>query len=118
MNFFRPGAILCLAPLALASAVPAQTTAPLHLIPIPRELRPAAAQSLAAGVQISCAAPCAPEDAFAIEDLKTYLASLNVPVNTASPSTSSSPAMALPTPSPSTPTPSPPEPTRPTCPKP
>ena len=60
---------------------PAQT---LHLIPVPRELRPAAPQTLSTGVQITCSAPCAPEDAFAVEDLKTYLATLNIAVNTTS----------------------------------
>ncbi len=53
----------------------------LKLIPMPREVRPAPAQPLSSGIQIHCADPCAPEDAFAVEDLKTYLLSLNIPVN-------------------------------------
>lgn len=62
----------------LASSSHAQS---LKLIPMPRELRPAPAQPLSGGIQIHCADPCAPEDAFAIEDLKAYLLSLNIPVN-------------------------------------
>ena len=59
----------------------------LKLIPMPREVRPAAAQSLTGGLQIHCADPCATEDAFAIEDLKAYLLSQNIPVNNTAPST-------------------------------
>jgi hypothetical protein len=51
---------------------------------MPRELSAGATQSLAGGLQIACAATCAPEDAFAIDDLKAYLASLGVAVNTTS----------------------------------
>ncbi|MGP8260544.1 MAG: glycoside hydrolase family 20 zincin-like fold domain-containing protein [Acidobacteriaceae bacterium] len=65
-----------------ATNLPAQS---LKLIPMPREVNAAAVQSLAGGVQITCAAPCAPEDSFAIDDLKAYLASLGVAVNTTSP---------------------------------
>ena len=61
--------------------LPAQT---LKLIPMPREVSAGAVQSLAGGVQINCAAPCAAEDSFAIDDLKAYLASLGVAVNTTS----------------------------------
>src|SRR5260370_41387323 len=57
----------------------------LKLIPVPRELRLSSTQALNSGLQITCAAPCAPEDAFAIEDLKAYLVSLNIPVNDTSP---------------------------------
>jgi hexosaminidase len=72
---------------ALASTLlPMQSSAQsLKLIPVPREVRPADTQSLTAGLQINCAAPCAPEDAFAIEDLKTFLASQDIPVNTSAP---------------------------------
>ncbi len=56
----------------------------LKLIPIPREVSAGAVQSLAGGIQINCSAPCATEDSFAIEDLKAYLASLGVAVNTTS----------------------------------
>jgi len=59
-------------------------TQTLKLIPIPREVSPGPVQSLAGGVQINCAAPCAAEDSFAIDDLKSWLASLGVPVNPAS----------------------------------
>ena len=99
----------------LASSSHAQS---LKLIPMPRELRPASTQPLSGGIQIHCADPCAPEDAFAIEDLKAYLLSLNIPVNNSAFSTSSSPATAHPTQNPSTPPASPPAPPKPRCPKP
>jgi hexosaminidase len=70
------------------NAANAQPTAPataLKLIPIPREVAPAALQSLASGVQINCAAPCAAEDSFAIDDVKSWLASQGIAVNTTSP---------------------------------
>ncbi len=57
------------------------------LIPMPREVRSAPAQPLTSGLQVHCADPCAPEDAFAIEDFKTYLLSLNIPVNDSAVST-------------------------------
>ncbi|WP_213807336.1 family 20 glycosylhydrolase [Granulicella sp. dw_53] len=85
MNFIRSGAILLFLTKLASPFAPAQTALPHSLIPVPRELRLSASQSLAAGLQISCAAPCAPEDAFAIEDLKTYLTSQNISVNTTSP---------------------------------
>jgi hypothetical protein len=55
----------------------------LHLIPTPRELKPAATLPLTAGLQINCADPCDPEDAFAIADLKAALAERNIPVSAA-----------------------------------
>jgi len=68
-------------PTGVATQTQSQT---LKLIPIPREVSPGPVQSLAGGVQINCAAPCAAEDSFAIDDLKSWLASLGVPVNPAS----------------------------------
>ena len=68
---------------ALAASAAAQS--PLKLIPIPREMREAPTQSLAQGVQIACSSPCAVEDAFAVDDLKSYLSSQGVAVNAASP---------------------------------
>ncbi|MBS1823059.1 MAG: family 20 glycosylhydrolase, partial [Acidobacteria bacterium] len=72
--------------LALASvtvSLPAQTG--LKLIPVPREVRAAETQGLDQGVQINCAAPCPVQDAFAIDDLKNYLAERGVAVNSSSP---------------------------------
>jgi hypothetical protein len=60
------------------------TPPPLKLIPIPREVTPAAVQSLASGVQINCTQPCAAEDIFAINDLKDWLVGQGVPTNTTS----------------------------------
>jgi hexosaminidase len=57
----------------------------LKLIPIPREVSAGAVQSLSGGLQIHCAAPCAAEDTFAIDDLKTWLAAQGIPVNATSP---------------------------------
>ena len=42
---------------------------------------PAHCQPLADGVQINCAAPCAAEDSFAIDDLKAWLVSQGIAVN-------------------------------------
>ncbi len=85
MSFHRTGSMLLVVTAAmLTTSSPAQS---LKLIPMPREVRPAAPQSLTSGLQIHCADPCAPEDAFAIEDLKAYLLSLNIPVNNSAPST-------------------------------
>jgi hypothetical protein len=67
------------------AAPPTQAIQALKLIPIPREASPVAVQSLAGGVQINCYAPCAPEDAFAIDDLKSWLTAQGVQVNTTSP---------------------------------
>ena len=65
----------------LASNLPAQS---LKLIPMPREVKVGATQSLAGGLQINCAAPCASEDSFAIDDLKAWLAAQGVAINTTS----------------------------------
>jgi hypothetical protein len=65
----------------LASNLPAQS---LKLIPMPREVSASATQSLAGGLQINCAAPCAAEDSFAIDDLKAWLAAQGVAINTTS----------------------------------
>ena len=65
-----------------ASGLPPQA---LKLIPIPHEVTPGAVQSLAGGVQINCYTPCAPEDAFAIDDLKSWFAAQGIQVNTSSP---------------------------------
>jgi len=69
---------------AAATNLPATS---LHLIPIPRQLLVGATHSLAGGVQIQCAAPCAAEDANAISDLKSYLISQGIFVNATSPVT-------------------------------
>jgi hypothetical protein len=64
-----------------ATNLPAQS---LKLIPMPRQLSVGATQSLAGGIQINCAAPCAAQDSFAIDDLKAWLTAQGVPVNTTS----------------------------------
>ena len=63
-------AVLLLMPVALA----AQGTG-LHLIPLPREVRPGAVQALAGGVRITCTA-CfsSTDDNFTAQDLTTTLA--------------------------------------------
>jgi hypothetical protein len=77
-------------PLLLASCAVsntrAQPTAPtLKLVPTPRFVAPAGTQSLASGLQIACAQPCAPEDQFAIDDFKSTLAAQGIAVNSAAP---------------------------------
>jgi hypothetical protein len=57
----------------------------LKLIPMPREVSAGPVQPLATGVQITCSAPCAPEDAFAIDDLKSWLVAQGVSINPNSP---------------------------------
>lgn len=79
---FRSGSALFLATLLISCNTLAQT---LKLIPIPREVSAAAVQSLNSGIQVNCASPCAPEDGFAINDLKSWLAAQGVTVNTTSP---------------------------------
>ena len=56
----------------------------LKLIPIPREVSAGSVQPLARGVQINCANPCAAEDTFAINDLRSWLLAVGVQVNTTS----------------------------------
>ncbi len=80
MHFFRVSALLLA---AAAVSAPAQSS--IKLIPEPREVRAGATQPLSQGVQITCVAPCAAEDAFAVDDLKSYLASQGVAVNPSSP---------------------------------
>src|SRR5450631_1632064 len=57
----------------------------LKLIPIPREVSPADIQSLASGVQVNCYAPCATEDSFAVDDLKSWLTAQGIQINTTAP---------------------------------
>ena len=78
--------LLALAPLTSVSThAQAPGAQSLSLIPIPREVRPATAQSLANGVQINCSTPCPADDLFAIDDLKAYLAAQGIAVNGTSP---------------------------------
>jgi len=84
----RLAPLLLLSLLAAGGSIPSNaqsaSTAALKLIPIPREVSPGTVQSLAGGLQINCAIPCAPEDTFAINDLKTWLAAQGIQVNTTS----------------------------------
>jgi hypothetical protein len=89
MLFPRPGpsaiAVLLLGACAISNSH-AQATAPaLGLVPTPRFVTPSATQSLASGIQINCAQPCAPEDQFAIDDLKSTLAAQGIAINPTSP---------------------------------
>jgi hypothetical protein len=88
MLISRSGSALLLLSLVVTAGFQAQTpptTNSLKLIPIPREITPATIQSLSSGVQISCSSPCAAEDTFAIEDLRSWLTSQGITVNTTSP---------------------------------
>lgn len=64
------------------SLLAAQSPDSLHLIPIPRDVRPGATLSLAQGVRINCQAPCDAEDTFAIADLTAALNARHIPVVT------------------------------------
>ncbi|SEF49655.1 Glycosyl hydrolase family 20, domain 2 [Bryocella elongata] len=68
--------------LLLPSALAAQTAESLHLIPIPRDVRPGAPVTLALGVRIDCQAPCSADDSFAIADLTATLAARHIAVVT------------------------------------
>ena len=94
MSISRSGLTLITLSLFVTSAVhygEAQTTsiinsaATLKLIPMPREVSGAALQPLASGIEINCASPCTLADTFAIDDLKSWLASQSISVNTTSP---------------------------------
>jgi hexosaminidase len=78
MHSYRIGSLV----LALATFASAQSS--LKLIPIPREMHATAEQSLAHGVRIVCAAPCATEDQFAADDLSAAMLARNLPVTEAS----------------------------------
>jgi len=80
MRFFQVAPLLLA---AFAASAVAQT--PLKLIPIPRELKEGTTQPLSQGIQITCASPCAAEDTFAVDDLKSYLASQGITVNATAP---------------------------------
>ena len=69
--------------LALASTAFAQS--PLHLIPMPRSVKPAATLPLPAGIRVDCQQPCDPEDAFAVADFKAAMSERQIP-DTDSPS--------------------------------
>ncbi|MEO6982037.1 MAG: glycoside hydrolase family 20 zincin-like fold domain-containing protein, partial [Edaphobacter sp.] len=79
MHAYRIGALL----LAVTTFSSAQT--PLHLIPVPREVRATADHSLSNGVRIVCSG-CASgsEDQFAADDLAATLHSRNIPVTSPS----------------------------------
>ena len=79
MHSYRIGALV----LALSTFASAQS--PLHLIPMPREVSPSADQSLSSGIEIECAATCNPDDVFALEDFKAFLAARNITVSNAAP---------------------------------
>jgi hypothetical protein len=87
MSISRPGFALLAVSLGLTGGLPYRNARAqaLKLIPIPREVSAGAVQSLSGGLQVHCAAPCAAEDTFAIDDLKTWLAAQGIPVNATSP---------------------------------
>jgi hypothetical protein len=67
----------------LVGTLAASAQTPLRLIPIPREVKPASTLPLPAGIQINCAQPCDPDDAFAIADLEQTLAARRIPISAA-----------------------------------
>ncbi len=66
--------------LVLTFATFASAQSSLKLIPMPREVHVAAEESLAHGVRILCAAPCATEDQFAADDLSAALQTRRISV--------------------------------------
>ena len=53
---------------------------PLHLVPMPREVKPASTLPLTAGIRVECAQPCDADDAFAIADFKAFMAQRGIVV--------------------------------------
>jgi hexosaminidase len=84
MFIYRSGWALLAVSFFLTCGTPLSEAQALKLIPIPREVSASAVQPLAGGVQVNCAAPCAAEDAIAIDELKTWFATQGVPVNSTS----------------------------------
>ncbi|HEX7158684.1 MAG TPA: beta-N-acetylhexosaminidase, partial [Edaphobacter sp.] len=86
MPLFRAAALpVLLCPFISSFALAQSASQSPNLIPVPREVRAAAVQPLSSGVQITCATPCAAEDAFAVDDLKAYLSSQGIAINPSSP---------------------------------
>jgi hypothetical protein len=78
MLFFRRGLLLlCLTTVAFAQS-------PIKLIPMPREIRATADQTLHNGVHVVCASPCSDEDRFAANDLTKSLEQRNISTDSAS----------------------------------
>jgi len=84
MSILQSCLVACFAGLFVSVSVPAQM-AGLKLIPIPREVAAGALQPISQGIQVTCTNPCSPEDSFAVNDFKDWLASVGVAVNTTSP---------------------------------
>jgi hexosaminidase len=74
---------LCSIAVLLACALPLGAQSPLHLVPMPRELKPASTLPLTVGIRVDCAQPCDPEDAFAIADFKAVMAQRGIAVTDA-----------------------------------
>ncbi len=64
----------------MALPMAAQT---LHLVPMPRSVKPASTVPLANGIQVNCAQPCDTEDAFAVADFKAFMAERHIAVTDA-----------------------------------
>ena len=67
----------------LACALPLSAQTPLHLVPMPREVKPASALPLSSGIRVECAQPCDPADAFAVADFKAVMAQRGVTITDA-----------------------------------
>ena len=64
-------------------ALPAAAQTPLHLIPMPREVKAASSLPLSTGIRVDCQQPCDAEDAFAVADFKAAMAERSIPVTDA-----------------------------------
>lgn len=74
--------VFAAAPALLFASIALAQSAPLHLIPMPRELHAGASIPVAGGVQIDCKAPCDAEDAFAVDDFKAAMTERHIPIVT------------------------------------
>ena len=81
MSQSRIGAVVVLCGLMVGACIREARAQVLNLIPMPRELAVSGTETLHGQIEISCAAPCAAEDQFAIDDLKTWLASDGITVS-------------------------------------
>ncbi|MDQ2924096.1 MAG: beta-N-acetylhexosaminidase [Acidobacteriota bacterium] len=69
--------------IAAVLAFPASAQTSLHLVPMPREVKPASSLPLTVGIHIECAQPCDPDDAFAIADFRAFMAERGIAVTNA-----------------------------------
>ncbi|HEY5057341.1 MAG TPA: glycoside hydrolase family 20 zincin-like fold domain-containing protein [Acidobacteriaceae bacterium] len=85
MLWKRTGAAALACGLAAGIGVREMCGQALNLVPMPRELAVAGTEPLNGQIEINCAAPCAAEDQFAVDDLKRWLATDGITVSASAP---------------------------------